>query len=160
MFTFAYEQGEKVENTTKIGESTHLNFWQDTLPLVLEKISTECNSEVGIDIFVEQVFQLESGLEIIEPIINKFVYENLRFEQLWIISKGEHPWIGYPDALGHCINQTKRKYLPEFGSNFEKIEHSVFERIQNHHIGKRFDRGSNICSNQQITPITSITISL
>ena len=70
MFTFAYEQGEKVENTTKIGESTHLNFWQDTLPLVLEKVSTECKSSVGVDIFVEQVFQLESGLEIIEPIIN------------------------------------------------------------------------------------------
>jgi len=129
MFTFAYEQGEKVENTTKIGESPHLNFWQDTLPLVLEKVSTECSTEVGVDIFVEQVFQLESGLEIIEPIINKFAYENLRFEQLWIVSKGEHPWIGYPDALGHCINQTKQKYLPQFGSKFEKIERSVFERI-------------------------------
>ena len=129
MFTFAYEQGEKVGNTTKIGESPHLNFWQDTLPLVLEKVSTECNTEVGVDVFVEQVFQLESGLEVIEPIINKFVYENLRFEQLWVISKGEHPWIGYPDALGHCINQTKQKHLPEFGSKFGKIERSVFERI-------------------------------
>ena len=26
--------------------------------------------------------------------------------------KGEHPWIGYTDALGHIFNEEKGKYLP------------------------------------------------
>jgi hypothetical protein len=126
MFTFAFEQGEIIEDTTKIGEAAHLNFWQDTLPLVLQKVSEHCPEKVGVDIFIEQVFQLESGISLIEPIIQRKKWEKFRFEQLWVISKGEHPWIGYPDALGHAINQTKNKYLKAKDTKNQQL---IYDRI-------------------------------
>ena len=127
MFNFAFEQGEVTEDMTKVGELPHLNFWQDTLPLVLEKISEKCEEKVGVNIFIEQVSRLESGLSLIEPIINIKKWSKFRFEELWVISKGEHPWIGYPDALGHVINQTKDKHLK---SDEMKIQQLIYNRTQ------------------------------
>ena len=126
MFTFAFEQGEITEDTTKIGEAAHLNFWQDTLPLVLQKVSEHSDGKMGVDIFIEQVFQLESGIGLIEPIINRRKWSKLNFEQLWVISKGEHPWIGYPDALGHVINQTKNKHLKPDSLKNQQL---IYDRI-------------------------------
>ena len=47
---------------------------------------------------------------------------------MWVISKGEHPWIGYPDAIGHTINNTKIKLrslkMSNPIENFDRIHKS------------------------------------
>ena len=114
-FTFGFEEGDAINNSSDMGNDPHLSFWQDTLPLVLESISSKIKTKKGIDVFIEQVGPLESGNGIISPIITELVtalktrgnWPKLNFDQLWVISKGEHPWIGYPDAIGANINRKK-----------------------------------------------------
>ena len=133
MFTFEFEEGEIFQKTNdnldmerKIVEARHLNFWQYTLPLVLEKISEQSTEKVSVDIFIEQALTLESGIGVLEPIVRIKKWDKLIFDQLYVISKGEHPWIGYPDALGHVINQTKNKHLNDEQFN---IQQSVYDSI-------------------------------
>lgn len=126
MFTFEFEEGTTTRDSTKIGSLPNLSFWQDTLPLVLEKISESCDAKVEVDIFVEQVKELESGIGIIEPILNLKKWENFKFSQLWVTSKGEHPWLGYADALGHVLVNRKNEHL---NKNQLLIQESIFERI-------------------------------
>lgn len=126
LFSFEFEQGTTTQGLGKIGSSNHLSFWQDTLPLVLEKISERCNDTVGVDIFVEQVMALESGIGVIDPILNIKRWDNFQFNQLWVISKGEHPWLGYPDALGHVLVKRKNEHL----DNHQLLtQNSIFDRV-------------------------------
>jgi len=112
-FVFPFEQGEIVDGLSKMGKDPHLPFWQDTLPLVLEQISSIESSPFTIDIFVEQVKMLESGNSVLQPIVellkttlnDREGWKKINFDELWVLSKKpcEHPWIGYPDALGHIL---------------------------------------------------------
>jgi hypothetical protein len=135
IFTFGYDEGEITKNASTIGQDAHLSFWQDTLPLVLEAISTEAKDGAEVDIFIEQVGGLESGIGIIQPIVAEFTsafkdrknWSNLQFDQLWVVSKGEHPWIGYPDVIGANINQ-KGLWGKDY-HRYKKLASNIYNRI-------------------------------
>jgi len=136
-FTFSFEQGD-IPNMNEIGRDPHLSFWKETLPLVLEKIASITNKKTKVDIFVEQVGGLESGIGVIQPIVstlatkfqNRDGWNKLYFDQLWVISKGEHPWIGYPDALGHNINKTKLgKAHASLMENYLGVDKAIYNGI-------------------------------
>ncbi len=140
MFTFAFEQGNVLPNLNKIGRDPHLSFWKETLPLVLETISRKIHDKTKVDVFIEQVAGLESGIGVIQPIVSSLVtkfkdrpgWKNMFFDQLWVVSKGEHPWIGYPDAIGQCINKNKHKYSDDFMKNHMEIDENIYSRIRKH----------------------------
>ena len=112
-FTFQYDEGRiNQKNKNKQVKDPHLAFWSDTLPLVLEAVSNRVTKSVEVDVFVEQVGPLESGRDMLTPIIQQLSnalspmrekWTKLRFDEMWVVSKGEHPWIGYPDALGAML---------------------------------------------------------
>ncbi len=130
-YTFTFEEGEIVGGVRGIGGDPHLAFWQDTLPLVLEDLSNRVTNPVKCDIFVEQVGALESGKGVIPPIITKLKtslnnrgkWRNLSFQEMRVLSKNpcEHPWIGYPDALGHTIRDKPNKRTSKMVEDVNKI---------------------------------------
>jgi hypothetical protein len=134
LFTFTYEEGKILKKGTKFAQDPHLAMWQNTLPLVLEKISNEFKVGTKVDIFIEQVGVLEAGTALIQPVVSKYVgllndrenWSKLKFEELWVVNKDEHPWLGYADALGANINN-------KMGYNNRKVKGifagSVFSRI-------------------------------
>lgn len=140
IFTFAFEQGDISQNINKIGGDPHLSFWKETLPLVLEALSKKVQKKTMVDVFIEQVAGLESGIGLIQPIVSSLVtkfrnrsgWENMFFDQLWVVSKGEHPWIGYPDAIGHCINKTKHRFSEDIMKNHMEIDQRIYSRIYKH----------------------------
>lgn len=138
IFTFAFEQGNITPNINKIGGDPHLSFWKETLPLVLEALSEKIHKKTKVDVFIEQVAGLESGIGLIQPIVsslatkfkNRTGWKNMFFDQLWVISKGEHPWIGYSDAIGHCINKTKHRFSEDIMKNYMEIDQRIYSRIR------------------------------
>ena len=111
-FTFPFEQGT-ITKGSGLGEDPHLGLWQDTLPLVIETISNKIKGPVNCDVFIEQVKELKAGIGIIDAKVTTLKsalnlrsnWNNINFDQMWILAKApcEHPWIGYPDALGHTL---------------------------------------------------------
>ena len=133
-YTFTYEEGSTQKSQNLLTKDPHLLFWQDTLPLVLEDIAIKNEGRKKVDIFVEQVGPLESGRELLSGQIAEFKtslsnhrqqWNNLDFDQLWIVAKGEHPWIGYPDALGANV---KRRFSNLKGK-IQKIDLQIYETI-------------------------------
>jgi hypothetical protein len=118
--TFSYSEGEKSSGLPMNEEDPHLDCWQDTLPLVVESLLEYIDMPTKINIFVEQVGPLESGSNIISPIIGSIKktvhprtsWNNMIFDQLWVVSKNplEHPWLGYSDALGHVVRGNKKRW--------------------------------------------------
>ena len=121
-FTFPFEQGT-ITKGSGLGEDPHLGLWQDTLPLVIEMISNKIKKPVNCDIFIEQVKLLEAGIGVIDAQITTLKsalnqrnnWNNINFEQMWVLAKApcEHPWIGYPDALGHTLREKPIKGVIE-----------------------------------------------
>jgi len=133
-YTFTYEEGSTQKSQNLLTKDPHLLFWQDTLPLVLEDIAIKNEGKKKVDIFVEQVGPLESGRELLIGQIAEFKtslsnhrhqWNNLDFDQLWVVAKGEHPWIGYPDALGANV---KRRFSNLKGK-IQKIDLQIYETI-------------------------------
>ena len=131
-FTFTFEQGDKLENSNTMGNDPHMLFWQDTLPLVLEHVVHLVKPKEKIDLFVEQVGPLEAGSGIIVPIVSNILatlrsrksWEEISFDEQWVISKGEHPWIGYPDALGANVRKIKSN------SNIKPFDLELHSRVK------------------------------
>lgn len=133
-YTFTFEEGTTQKSQNLLTKDPHLLFWQDTLPLVLEDIAIKNEGRKKVDIFVEQVGPLESGRELLIGQIAEFKtslseqrdqWNNLDFDQLWVVAKGEHPWIGYPDALGANI---KRRFS-DLRGEIQKIDLQIYETI-------------------------------
>lgn len=131
-FTFTYEQGDRLENSNTMGNDPHMLFWQDTLPLVLEHVVHLIKPQEKIDLFVEQVGPLEAGSGIIVPIVSNILtslrtrrsWKGITFDEQWVISKGEHPWIGYPDALGANVRKMT------LNKDFNPIDFDLFSRVK------------------------------
>ena len=133
-YTFTFEEGSTRKSQNPLTKDPHLLFWQDTLPLVLEDIAIKNEGRKKVDIFVEQVGPLESGRELLSGQIAEFKtslsnhrqqWKNLDFDQLWIVAKGEHPWIGYPDALGANV---KRRFS-DLKGEIQKIDLQIYGTI-------------------------------
>ena len=94
----------------------HYDFWQSTLPLVIEKI-TQIDSKAIIEVYVEQVGRIEPGKVRFDLMVNqvKETIQSIREEWLGVsidfncVSKGDHPWHGYSDAVPYAI----RTLLPK-----------------------------------------------
>lgn len=132
IYSFSYEDGNIAEGAGKVGKDPHLPFLIETLPLVLESISNRVSKKAKVDIFAERVVELEAGMNLFDTTImglksalnGRLGWERLNFDNMKILAKKpcEHPWMGYPDALGHIFNPNKKK---------KKEDPDLFERIEN-----------------------------
>ena len=108
VFSFPIKQATQQKNAGKIGGSPYLDTWKLTLPLVLHTVNEHSTNSSGVNIYVEQVKELQSGMGVIEPIASLAINgTNLKLAECFVISKNpcEHPWMAYPDAIGHVIKE-------------------------------------------------------
>lgn len=140
LYSFPYEEGSTVKGLRGVASGPHLDFWQDTLPLVLEDLSSVIKLPSEINIFVEQVGQLESGIGVIAPMVRELKsalgsrngWSNFSFgEESSVISKNpcEHPWIGYSDALGH-VRVVKEKWHKKEHADLLSLVLEVRKRVK------------------------------
>ena len=111
LFSFTIDVAKQQENAGIIGNSPYLDTWKHTLPLVLHAIHEHSNGPSEVSIYVEQVKVLQSGMGILEPIASTAIIDtDLKLAECFVISKNpcEHPWIAYPDALGHLMKKKKQ----------------------------------------------------
>ena len=84
----------------------HLNLWKDTLPLILNKISSNDKGTPNIRIYIERVGELEPGINPIAGLLSNWKlamgesWVNIDIATVLAKSPLEHPWLGYPDAVG------------------------------------------------------------
>ncbi len=106
LFQFRYASGAKIKGVPSDSGQVHLNLWKDTLPLVLNKISELSHGTPKVRIYLERVGDLEAGTN---PIAGLLASWKLAMGESWVdievatvLAKSplEHPWLGYPDAVG------------------------------------------------------------
>ena len=111
LFSFTIDDAKQQKNAGLIGGSVYLDTWKYTLPLVLHAIYDHTSEPTEVNIYVEQVKELQSGMGIIEPIASTAIIDTeLTLAECFVISKNpcEHPWMAYPDALGHLMKEKKQ----------------------------------------------------
>ena len=106
LYQFRYASGETIKGVPSESAQVHLNLWKDTLPLVLNKVSEQSNGTPKVRIYMERVGDLEAGTN---PIAGLLANWKLAMGESWVnidianvLAKDplEHPWLGYPDAVG------------------------------------------------------------
>ena len=110
LFSFTIDVAKQQKNAGRIGGSPYLDTWKLTLPLVLHAIHEHSGKTSEVSVYVEQVKTLQSGMGIIEPIASTAILDTeLTLAECFVISKTpcEHPWMAYPDALGHLMKKKK-----------------------------------------------------
>jgi cold shock CspA family protein len=127
---FRYQSGESIDGTPT-GEA-HLNFWKDTLPLVINHIAEQTEGGRGsipVRIFIEQVGGLEANTKPLAGSISEWKqsmdnpsrhgWQHLNIAEAKVLAKKplEHPWLGYPDAIGFM--GTPRKWDEDTQASIE-----------------------------------------
>jgi len=113
-FIFTHESGNVPEQLKeKKARSPHLMMWNNTLPLVIEKIAPLVGDD-GLSILIERVDPLPPGSrplaapmqDIASNLSKRKKMKHVKFLDHRILSKHplEHGWLGYTDALGHIYN--------------------------------------------------------
>ena len=106
IYQFQYSSGKIVEGVPPESAQVHLNLWKDTLPLILNKISSHDKGVPKIRIYIERVGDLEPGLNPVAGLLSNW---KLAMGKHWldidtakVLAKYplEHPWLGYADAVG------------------------------------------------------------
>ena len=102
----------KPPRNTGVSGSAHYDFWQSTLPLIVEQI-IQIDTSARIEVFVEQAGMLKPGMVRYDNLVNNVreSVQGMRQEwkgiknkiQLEVVSKGDHPWHGYSDAVPYAI---------------------------------------------------------
>jgi cold shock CspA family protein len=108
MFQFQFASGSEIQDVPAESAQVHLTFWKDTLPLVLNHVANLTKDPTNVKIFIENVGSLHAGTNPIIALLPTWkkgmgkAWENLVIDDIKILSKNplEHPWLGYPDALG------------------------------------------------------------
>ena len=108
MFQFQFASGSEIQDVPAESAQVHLTFWKDTLPLVLNHVANLTKKPTNVKIFIENVGSLQAGTNPIIALLPTWkkgmgrAWENLVIDDMKILSKNplEHPWLGYPDALG------------------------------------------------------------
>ena len=122
IYSFSYEEGVVVAGQNKISRNPLLYMWNDTLPLVIEHLMNNENVEHPIQVFVEQIKQLQSGIGVLDSLISEYktslqsrVWSQLEVKESFVLQKKpcEHPWMGYPDAVGHLFGPLAQEVLGE-----------------------------------------------
>ena len=131
IYSFSYEEGRVVSGQNTIGGDPHLYMWNDTLPLVIEHLLKNQNVKFRIQVFVEQVKELQSGIGVLDSLISEYKtglesrnWSRLEVKESFVLQKKpcEHPWMGYPDVVGHFFG-------PQAAENLGEVYAQLEERI-------------------------------
>ena len=129
IYSFSYEEGRVVSGQNTIGGDPHLYMWNDTLPLVIEHLLKNQNVKFPIQVFVEQVKELQSGIGVLDSLISEYKtslesrdWSQLEVKESFVLQKNpcEHPWMGYPDVVGHFFGPQAAKNLGEVYAQLEE----------------------------------------
>jgi hypothetical protein len=129
IYSFSYEEGRVVSGQNGIGGDPHLYMWNDTLPLVIEHLINNEEVKLPMQVFVEQVKELQSGIGVLDSLISEYktslqsrVWSQLEVKESFVLQKRpcEHPWMGYPDAVGHFFGPQAAKNLGEVYAQLEE----------------------------------------
>lgn len=109
-FSFYLENTEVQTNAGKIGKNRYLDIWRTTLPVILHYIEENSETAPTVDIFTERAPGIEEGSEALAHILPPILRDReINLGDLVVLSKKpmEHPWLGYPDAIGTAFWSTK-----------------------------------------------------
>ena len=142
LYQFQYASGTRIEGVPSESAQMHLNFWKDTLPLVLNKISEHSEGTPKVQIYIERVGELEPGINPITALLSNWKLamgdDWVNIEKATVLAKNplEHPWLGYPDAVGF-INSPKSWNNPELKSKIAQLKKRLVESpYRQYEIGK------------------------
>lgn len=133
------EHGVSKPPTKKTGVTglAHFDFWQSTLPLIIEQI-IQIDTSAKIEVFVEQVGMLKPGKVAYDNLVNN-VRESVQVvRQEWkgiknkilleVVGKGDHPWHGYSDAVPYAIRTMNSIQLQKYNFLPKPSEFHPFRR--------------------------------
>ena len=113
----------KPPKNTGVTGLAHFDFWQSTLPLIVEQI-IQIDTSARIEVFVEQTGMLKPGMVRYDNLVNNVreSVQGMRQEwkgiknkiQLEVVRKGDHPWHGYSDAVPFAIRTIDSTQLQEY----------------------------------------------
>ena len=132
LYQFQYASGTRVEGVPSDSGQEHLNFWKDTLPLVLNKISEHSENAPNVRIYIERVGDLEPGTNPITALLSNWKlamgddWVNIKKATVLAKSPLEHPWLGYPDAVGF-INSPRTWGDPEVKTKIDELKKRLIE---------------------------------
>lgn len=132
LYQFQYASGTRIEGVPLDSAQSHLNFWKDTLPLVLNKISEHSEEIPKVRIYIERVGELEPGTNPVTALLSNWKLamgdDWLNIEKATVLAKKplEHPWLGYPDAVGF-INSPKSWNNPELKTKIAELKKRLVE---------------------------------
>lgn len=133
------EHGVSKPPTKKTGVTglAHFDFWQSTLPLIVEQI-IQIDTSAQIEVFVEQVGLLKPGKVRYDNLVNNVRESVQRVRQEWkgiknktqleVVGKGDHPWHGYSDAVPYAIRTMDSIQLQEYNFLPKPSEFHPFRR--------------------------------
>ena len=120
-----------------VAGSAHFDFWQSTLPLIVEQI-TQLDDSAQIKVFVEQTGVLKPGMVRYDNLVNNVRESVQRVRQEWkgiknkilleVVGKGDHPWHGYSDAVPYAIRTMDSTQLQEYNFLPKPSEFHPFRR--------------------------------
>ena len=132
IYQFKYASGNTIEGVPLESAQVHLNLWKDTLPLVLNKISEHSNRTPKVRIYIEQVGNLEPGTNPVTALLSNWKLamgdEWVNIDKATVLAKSplEHPWLGYPDAVGF-INSPRYWNNPELKPKIAQLKKRLVE---------------------------------
>jgi len=132
LYQFQYASGTRIEGVPLESAQRHLNFWKDTLPLLLNKISEHSEGIPKVRIYIETVGELEPGTNPVTALLSNWKLAMgdgwVNIEKATVLAKSplEHPWLGYPDAVGF-INSPKSWNNPELKPKIAQLKKRLVE---------------------------------
>jgi len=132
LYQFQYASGTRIKGVPLESAQMHLNFWKDTLPLVLNRISELSKGTPKVRIYIERVGNLEPGTKPLTALLSNWKLamgdDWVNIEKATVLAKSplEHPWLGYPDAVGF-INSPKSWNNPELKTKIAELKKRLVE---------------------------------
>ena len=103
VFSFYLVNTEVQTNAGAVGRNRYLDIWRTTLPIILHYIEENSETTPTIDIFTERAPGIEEGSEALAHMLPPILRDrDIELGKMEVLSKKpmEHPWLGYPDAVG------------------------------------------------------------
>lgn len=116
-FSFYLENTEQQTNAGTIGKNRYLDIWRTTLPIILHYIEENSETAPTVDIFTERAPGIEEGSDALAHILPPILRDrDINLGDSVVLNKKpmEHPWLGYPDAIGTAFwnrKSTKNQIL-------------------------------------------------
>lgn len=110
VFSFYLENTEIQTNAGIVGKNRYLDIWRATLPVILHYIEENSETTPTVDIFTERAPGIEEGSEALSHMLPPILRDRkINLGKSVVLGKKpmEHPWLGYPDAIGTAFWNTK-----------------------------------------------------